>query len=135
MPLPPSHLGLHHVAIRVEDLEAARRFYVELLGYKVEWSPDADNLYLTCGNDNLALHRGEAPTGSQQLDHLGILVSNAEDVTQWEVYLRENNVEIAQGTKLHRDGSTSCYVRDPAGILIQILHHPPISPVLSGNLR
>ena len=34
-----------------------RRFYVDLLGFAVEWEPDADNVYLSSGIDNLALHR------------------------------------------------------------------------------
>ena len=34
-----------------------KRFYVDLLGFEVEWEPDADNVYLSSGIDNLALHR------------------------------------------------------------------------------
>ena len=34
-----------------------RRFYVDLLGFEIEWEPDADNVYLSSGHDNLALHR------------------------------------------------------------------------------
>ena len=29
------------------------------MGMQVEWRPDPDNVYLTSGNDNLALHRVE----------------------------------------------------------------------------
>src|SRR5689334_18011580 len=64
---PPAHLGLHHVAVFVSDMAAARHFYVELLGFREEWEPDADNLYLTSGADNLALHRGDPPAGKQRL--------------------------------------------------------------------
>ena len=131
----PSHLGLHHVALTVRDLSAARYFYVELLGFQVEWEPDEDNIYLSSGCDNLALHAGEPPEGPQRLDHLGILVSHAQKVGEWEKYLESNGVEIAQSTRLHRDGATSCYVRDPEGTLLQILHHPPISPALESAMR
>ena len=55
----PSHRGLRHLALGVRDLEAMKRFYVDLLGFEVEWEPDADNLYLSSGLDNLALHFGE----------------------------------------------------------------------------
>ena len=34
-----------------------KRFYVDVLGFAVEWEPDPDNVYLTSGRDNLALHR------------------------------------------------------------------------------
>jgi catechol 2,3-dioxygenase-like lactoylglutathione lyase family enzyme len=29
--------------------------------------------------------------------------------------------------RTHRDGARSCYVSDPDGNKIQIIHHPPIS--------
>ena len=49
--------GMRHVALFATDLEASEAFYVDLLGMTVEWRPDDDNVYLTSGNDNLALHR------------------------------------------------------------------------------
>ena len=127
----PSHLGLHHVALIVEDIPQAQHFYVDLLGYQVEWQPDADNLYLTQGSDNLALHRGTAPTGAQRLEHLGIIVATAAAVGDWERYLRAHDVEVIASTRTHRDGATSCYVRDPAGTAVQFIHHPPIAPRLA----
>ena len=53
----PSHAGLRHLALNVRHLDAMKRFYVDLLGFAVEWEPDADNVYLSSGIDNLALHR------------------------------------------------------------------------------
>src|SRR5471032_3535731 len=53
----PAHAGLRHLALHARDLEAMRRFYVDVLGFSVEWEPDADNVYLSSGTDNLALHR------------------------------------------------------------------------------
>jgi len=58
----PTHAGLRHLALNVRDLEAMKRFYVDLLGFAVEWEPDADNVYLSSGVDNLALHRATSPT-------------------------------------------------------------------------
>lgn len=129
-PRPPKHLGLHHVALFVPDMAAARRFWVELLGYEVEWEPDADNLYLTCGSDNVALHRGDAPSGKQRLDHVGVVVAEAAHVAAWEAFLQDQGVEVVAATKKHRDGATSCYVRCPAGTVVQVIHHPPIAPRL-----
>src|SRR5919204_4503550 len=53
----PTHAGLRHLALNVRELDAMKRFYVDLLGFAVEWEPDSDNIYLTSGVDNLALHR------------------------------------------------------------------------------
>ena len=58
----PSHAGLRHLALGVRQLEAMKRFYVDLLGFEVEWEPDADNVYLSSGVDNLALHRSTTLT-------------------------------------------------------------------------
>ncbi len=56
----PAHAGLRHLALNVRDLEEMKRFYVDLLGFAVEWEPDPDNVYLSSGIDNLALHRAAA---------------------------------------------------------------------------
>jgi catechol 2,3-dioxygenase-like lactoylglutathione lyase family enzyme len=53
----PPHAGLRHLALNARDLAAMKQFYVDVLGFAVEWEPDADNVYLSSGIDNLALHR------------------------------------------------------------------------------
>ena len=112
-----------------------KTFYVELLGFRVEWEPDPDNVYLTSGADNLALHRtapGAAPgagagAGAGALDHLGLIVGEAADVDAWAGFLAERGVAMDMAPKTHRDGARSCYFRDPDGNRVQIIHHPPIS--------
>ena len=64
--------GLRHVALNVHDIRACEHFYIDLMGMQEEWRPDPDNLYLTSGNDNLALHRAQgdfASPSDQRLDH------------------------------------------------------------------
>ena len=56
-PARPPMLGIRHVALYVADLAAAERFWVDVMGYAVEWRPDPDNVYLCGARDNLALHR------------------------------------------------------------------------------
>ena len=126
---PPRPKGLHHVAMFVQDLEACERFYVDVMGMQVEWRPDPDNLYLTGGRDNLALHRAEnAPAESGQvLDHLGFVLPRVEDVDVWYEFLLEQGVEIVAQPKTHRDGARSLYCRDPAGNRVQIIFHPPLA--------
>ena len=130
----PEHQGLRHLALNVHDLDAMRRFYVDLLGFAVEWEPDADNVYLSSGADNLALHRsdgtGAAPEGAggfRALDHLGVIVRTAGEVDRWASFLESRGVTIEAPPRTHRDGARSCYVRDPDGNMVQIIHHPPIS--------
>jgi catechol 2,3-dioxygenase-like lactoylglutathione lyase family enzyme len=128
---PDGLSGLRHVALSVVDLEACEHFYCELLGMQVEWRPDADNLYLTSGSDNLALHRAKtAPAGAQRLDHFGFILRDARYVDEWHDFLKAAGVVIMQAPKTHRDGARSFYCRDPDGNLVQFIHHPPIANVI-----
>lgn len=123
----PPTLGLRHVALRVHDLESAERFFVELLGYAVEWRPDPDNVYLVRHLDNVALHRVAAAAGAGTLDHLGLLVSRAEDVDAWAAWLDGRGARIVVRPRTHRDGARSLYVEGPEGLRVQVIHHPPIA--------
>jgi catechol 2,3-dioxygenase-like lactoylglutathione lyase family enzyme len=130
----PSHAGLRHLALNARRLEEMKRFYVDLLGFSIEWEPDADNIYLSSGVDNLALHRSvdadesAAPRSNESaLDHLGLVVRSADDVDRWADFLAGHGVAIDAKPRTHRDGARSCYVRDPDGNRVQIIHHPPIS--------
>jgi catechol 2,3-dioxygenase-like lactoylglutathione lyase family enzyme len=123
----PPHAGLRHLALNVHAFEAMRRFYVDLLGFVVEWEPDDDNLYLSSGIDNLALHRAAGPNANGALDHLGLIVRVPEDVDAWARYLEANGVRLDAQPKTHRDGARSIYFTDPDGNRVQIIYHPPIS--------
>jgi catechol 2,3-dioxygenase-like lactoylglutathione lyase family enzyme len=127
---PPSGmLGMRHVALFVEDMDACLHFYVDLLGMQAEWQPDADNCYLTSGSDNLALHRcsGKPAESGQRLDHIGFVIKTPEEVDDWHAHLAGQGVKILQPPKTHRDGARSFYCADPAGNAVQIIYHPPIS--------
>jgi catechol 2,3-dioxygenase-like lactoylglutathione lyase family enzyme len=117
----PHHLGLRHLALTVRDLE----------GFRIEWRPDPDNVYLSSGRDNLALHRdGDAQrvTGSDTaLDHFGVIVRTPADVDLWAEFLEARGVGLEARPRTHRDGARSCSVRDPDGNRVQIIYHPPIS--------
>jgi catechol 2,3-dioxygenase-like lactoylglutathione lyase family enzyme len=121
---------MRHVALFVQNFEEVERFYVDLLGMKVEWRPDPDNVYLTSGNDNLALHRapsGFDPAGSQRLDHIGFVLRSPADVDRWHEFLRARGVPIRAAPRTHRDGARSFYCRDPDGNVVQLIFHPPIA--------
>ena len=124
----PAHAGLRHLALHARDLDAMKQFYVDVLGFAVEWEPDADNIYLSSGIDNLALHRAkDGLTQSGALDHLGLVVRVPDDVDQWAAFLESRGIELAAKPKTHRDGARSLYFHDPDGNAVQIIHHPPIS--------
>ena len=123
---PSPIAGMRHIALNVEPLAACERFYVDLLGYEVEWRPDDDSVYLSCGEDNLALHRG-VTSGTGSLDHFGIILNRFEYVDAWYEFLRARDVPMHAEPQTHRDGSRSFYCFDPAGNRVQMIYHPPIS--------
>ena len=124
----PQHAGMRHVALNVLDLALVEQFYVELLGFKVEWRPDPENVYLCSGNDNLALHVVTDTGGNAQtLAHTGIIVDEINGVDEWYEFLLQNEVPMATSPKTHRDGARSFYCHDPEGTVVQVIYHPPLS--------
>lgn len=122
-------MGLRHVALNVTDVARAEAFYVGVLGFREEWRPDPDNLYLILEGDNLAIHKigGERAEKGQALGHIGIVVKRPEDVDAWATHLRAQGVKMLAEPRTHRDGARSLYCADPDGNAVQILYHPPIS--------
>ncbi|PIE41777.1 MAG: glyoxalase [Gammaproteobacteria bacterium] len=121
--------GMRHVALFVKEFAACEAFYVDMLGMKVEWRPDDDNLYLTSGWDNLALHRADDidSNSRQRLDHIGFIIDEIEQVDIWYEFLLERNIEMKTKPRTHRDGARSFYCLDPDGTMVQFIYHPPIS--------
>lgn len=137
---PPAPIGLRHLALHVLDLPRIERFYVELLGFQVEWRPDPGSVYLAGHGDSLALHavkpedraHFEAPSGNR-LDHLGLALWRPEDVDSWHAFLEAHGVGIVTAPRTHRDGARSFYCRDPEGNVVQFICHPPIVAYEAGR--
>lgn len=131
MLVPNPTIGLRHIALRVKNLEVCEVFYVKLLGMAMEWRPDPDNVYLTSGHDNLALHRvpAELPPmdASERLDHIGFIVESPQQVDVWYDFLRAHDVPMKTAPRTHRDGARSFYCLDPEGVTVQMIYHPPLS--------
>jgi catechol 2,3-dioxygenase-like lactoylglutathione lyase family enzyme len=126
--------GLRHLALRVTDMQKSRDFYQGLLCMKTVWEPDPENVYLSSGQDNLALHQipdaelsNYHQGGGQFLDHLGFLVEKPDSVEVIFKKMQTAGARIIKPVKEHRDGSVSFYMADPDGNVVQILYEPTIS--------
>jgi catechol 2,3-dioxygenase-like lactoylglutathione lyase family enzyme len=115
----------------VKDAARAKEFYCRLFGMEVVWEPDPQNIYLSSGWDNIAIH--EVPkefsqgAAEMQLDHLGFVVESIGRVKELEQEFVSQGVTIIHPFKIHRDGSASFYCADPDGIVIQLLYEPTLS--------
>ena len=126
--------GLRHLALKVTDLARSRKFYEELFGMKVVWEPDPENVYLSSGLDNLALHQIPStevsqyrPAKDQLLDHLGIIMDSPASVDRLLGQAERFGATIVKPPRRHRDGSYSFYMADPDGNVVQVLYEPNIS--------
>lgn len=131
---PNGMLGIRHVALFVKELDIAIDFYTRIMGMRIEWQPDADNVYLTNEGDVFALHRVDyAPQAQQRLDHIGFVLKTSEDVDNWYAYFVNCGVKITESPKTHRDGSHGFYCLDAVGHLLEIIYHSPISALISNK--
>jgi catechol 2,3-dioxygenase-like lactoylglutathione lyase family enzyme len=107
--MPPPLDRLDHVAIPVEDVASAVAWYTAAFHCRVKYQ-DATWALLGFGNVDLALViPGQHPA------HIGFVSPDAEKFGE---------------LKTHRDGTRSCYVRDPSGNSVEIL-----APSAIGALR
>ena len=92
--------SLDHVAVPVTDVAAAVEWYKRTFRCEVKYQ-DATWAFLEFGNIRLALVVPE-----QHPPHIAFVSPEAEKYG---------------ALKLHRDGTRSCYVKDPAGNSVEIL--------------
>jgi catechol 2,3-dioxygenase-like lactoylglutathione lyase family enzyme len=119
---------MRHVALRVADVERSKDFYREVFGMRVVWQPDPDNAYLSSGSDNLALHRepGTDAASAGVLDHIGFFVADLNQLEKNFAWARQRGLEIVRPLRQHRDGTHSFYIKDPDGVVVQLIHDPSL---------
>ncbi|MEJ2310146.1 MAG: VOC family protein [Gammaproteobacteria bacterium] len=129
MKRPDKGYGMRHVALFVRDLPACEAFYTDLLGFEVEYRPNPQNVYLTTGCDNLALHQTitdhQRDEAAQRLEHIGIFVRSPDDVDLWYRFLVDMQVPIRSEPRTNEDGTRSFHCYDPDSTVVQIMYHPP----------
>jgi catechol 2,3-dioxygenase-like lactoylglutathione lyase family enzyme len=108
----PSGLGVHHIALRVEDPDSSLRFYSGLLGLP-EMRRAADGgrvraIWLRAGSVVLMLER-ELRLPGPPLGSGHLLAFAVEDLGAWEARLQEAGVAIEDRT------AHTLYLRDPDG--------------------
>ena len=123
-------LGIKHIALKVKNFNNCLKFYTHILGMDIDWQPDDDNVYLSNGKDNLALHKDsnlDLSSKNNRLDHYGIMLKKKDDVDYWYDFIKSHDVEIFKDIKNHRDGSRSFYCYDPDKNILQIMWHPTLN--------
>lgn len=109
--------GLRHLALRTQDLEATRRFYVDALGLEEAFEyPGMIFLASPGGGDllNFVATRRRPTAAAGGLDHFGFRVPTE----RWRAllaHLRRAHIPIRD-----RRGSSAIYIRDPNGYTVEL---------------
>ena len=110
-------LGVHHVSINVDDLEAARAFYVDVLGFTERTDrPDfagTPGAWLDVGGQQVHLIVGDVPARMGQ--HYAVLVA---DVDATVATLRTRDVRVSDPVEVGT--GLQCFTRDPSGNVVEI---------------
>lgn len=109
-------LGVHHVSINVDDVDAARRFYVDVLGLTERTDRPAfafDGAWLDLGLQQV--HLIDAPPPAELGQHFAIAVGDLEAVV---AELRAKGVEVTDPKAV--GARRQSFLHDPCGNLVEL---------------
>jgi catechol 2,3-dioxygenase len=127
-----------HVLIAVRDVEVSKRFYMDILGFKLlEQDPDHGGVFLSLGGfgNTLDLFPSTAPDAGPPsasdgrsmpglgVKHIAFAVASEEDVREANFSLEDAGVKIARA--LDHESQKSIYFHDPDGNLLEIVWERP----------
>jgi catechol 2,3-dioxygenase-like lactoylglutathione lyase family enzyme len=123
--MPPIERVLETI-LYADDLEAAERFYGEVLGLELDSKKDGLFVFFKCGDGMLLLFEPHAtsagrnvpPHGAHGPGHACFAVAE-DDLDGWKARLRAAGVAIEQEMAWPR-GGRSFYFRDPAGNSLEL---------------
>ena len=124
------NLSVDHVTIIASDIEATRRFYVDVMGMDEVKRPSFDFAGAWFEKNGFQVHAtlasvesgcaGPGDRGAEFVSrgqHLAFRVAEFEAAIK---LLTSSGIEIAAGPKKRPDGISQAYFHDPDGYLIEI---------------
>jgi lactoylglutathione lyase len=125
----PRVLGAAHMAVHVSDLQKARAFYKDFLGfeepYTTKRSDGSEQIALIKINEDQYLELvAEAPKKDGHLNHFSILTDSAESM---RLYLASKGVKVPEKVGIDQVGNTNFNVTDPDGHTLEFVEHSPES--------
>lgn len=116
-PTRPRITGISHVAFRVSDAEAARRFYHDLIGLSERQTSRKGHQIFAVGRDQYVELEAGLPAGDdERLSHLAF---GTPDVNALGEYLKSRGLEVRQPPE--RCAETAIRVTDPDGHPIEFI--------------
>ena len=115
--------GVHHVALIVDDLDAAYNFYENVLGFKALPRPDFgfDGKWYEVGGQQIHIFPGETAAGRH---HLALQVTDLEAVA---TTLEAAGVPVRRSMYFPGAGH-QVFIKDPAGNRIELNEPDHLTP-------
>ncbi len=124
-PARPHITGFSHVAVYVDDLDKARHFYENVLGY----APESPARFVV--NERQSIELEQAPNGTHdRIAHIAFLTDSAEGM---RLYLKSKGIQVPDSVGEGRNGARWFALTDPAGQPIEFIEEKP-HPVAKATL-
>ena len=112
--------GVRHAAIKVRDLEAAKRWYGDVLGMTLEDEFPGRGIFVRFGpfyHHDLAIFQADKDAempdkNAVGLAHIALLIDSLEGVRQWYQHLKSKGIEVRSSD---HGVTRSIYFNDPDG--------------------
>jgi catechol-2,3-dioxygenase len=124
---------LGHILLRVLDLDRSKKFYSEVLGFKVlEEDPEHGGTFMALEGQSHAIDLFQVKDadaalrqtpGVRGLGHIAFRVEREEDLKEAYVSLRQHGVEITR--TIDHVSQKSIYFNDPDGNTLEIYYELP----------
>jgi lactoylglutathione lyase len=123
----PHVLGISHMALFVSDLQRARTFYKDFLGYQEPYTLKRDD-----GSDRIAFIKinedqylelfAENPKQDGHLNHISFFTDSAEAMRG---YLASKGVKVPEKVGKGKIGNSNFNITDPDGHTVEIVQYEP----------
>lgn len=128
-PKRPHILGVAHMAIYVSDLQKARAFYKDFLGYEESYTikrkDGSDRIaFIKINEDQYVELFAENPKQDGQLNHVSVFTDSAE---QMRLYLAAKGVKVPEKVGKGQVGNSNFNIVDPDGHTLEIVQYEPAS--------
>ena len=125
----PRVLGLAHVALFVSDLQKARAFYEDFLGYQESYvlkrDDGSDRIVFIKINDQQFIELfSENPQRDGHLNHIALLTDSAQLMRD---YLASRGIKVPEKVAKGRIGNSNFNIVDPDGHTVEIVQYEPES--------
>jgi catechol 2,3-dioxygenase-like lactoylglutathione lyase family enzyme len=132
MPKPVAR-DILETCLYVNDLEAAERFYTDIVGLTFVAREKGRHVFFRCGDRMLLLFSPEAtdeesaddtipPHGTRGAGHVAFSIQ-ADELQSWRDHLKAHGVEVEAEVQSGKRGR-SLYFRDPSGNSLEVA--PPV---------